>query len=133
IHGECERPQYTEGARDSTADPFPDAEAAQRAMAKAGHKQWKLVVLVALDDTGADPAMLARQHVGLVEEHGLADAAQAVEDEAARVLAGAQALEGQPEIVQLRVPSGQEWGSGAGFWGERVLVAAPVGEGQRTD
>jgi hypothetical protein len=40
-------------------------------MAEACHQQRKVVILIALHDAGADPAMLAGDHIRFVEKHCL--------------------------------------------------------------
>jgi hypothetical protein len=52
--------------------------------------------------------VLARHHVGLVEQDGLPDAPETIEDEAACELAGTEALERDPEIVKLCIAPGNE-------------------------
>lgn len=77
-------------------------------MAKTGHQQWQLVVLVALHDPRANPALLASHDVGFVEQDGLADAPQPVEDEASCESPRAKTLECNSEILELRISTGQE-------------------------
>jgi hypothetical protein len=93
-------------------------------MAKARHQQRQLVVLVAFHDARADPSLLTGDDVCLVEQHGLADAPQPVEDEAAGELSGAEALEGHAEVIELRVTAGQKRRprSGPG----RVWIRVPI-------
>jgi hypothetical protein len=96
-----------------------------------GHEQWEFVVFVAFHDAGADPAMLARDDVCLVEQHCLAHTAEAVEYEAACVLAGAEALEGDSEVVELSVASREQRWSCSGAGGVRVLVAIHLRRSKR--
>jgi hypothetical protein len=72
-------------------------------VAKARHQQRKVVILIALKDSGANPAMLASYGVRLVEKHCLSDTTQSVQDKAPSGLTSAKTLERNPEILDLGI------------------------------
>ena len=71
---------------------------------------------------GGRPAGLAREHVELHQQHGLADAAQARVDEAALVAAGAQALDQRLHVLEVGVAAGEDGRLAARSWRVRVLA-----------
>jgi hypothetical protein len=66
--------------------------------------------------------VLTGDHVGLVQEDCLPDAAQATKDETPGELTGGQALERDPEVIELSVAAHQTRGTRAGTERVRVLV-----------
>jgi hypothetical protein len=122
VHGKGEGAQHAERSLGRGTHSPTRAESTQRAVAEVCHQQRKVVILIALKDSGADPAMLAGHDVRLVEHDRLPDTAQSIEDKAARGLAGAKTLERNSEVLDLGVSPDQARRAGAGAGWVRVLV-----------
>jgi hypothetical protein len=75
IHRKREGSQHAQGPFDAGAHTLARAQSTQRSVAEACHQQRKVVILVALHNAGADPAMLAGDHIGFVEKDCLPDPA----------------------------------------------------------
>jgi hypothetical protein len=91
-------------------------------VAEACHQQRKVVILIALHDAGADPAVLTGDHIRFVEKDRLPDPTQPVQDEAPGGLAVTKPLERNPEISYLGVAPDQAWWARASAGRVRVLV-----------
>jgi kynureninase len=72
--------------------------------------------------------MLTRDHVGLVQEDGLADASKAVEHEAPGEPSGSETLQRDREVVKLGLPARQQRRSCSGARGVGVAMAVHVRE-----
>ena len=76
-------------------------------MTESGHQQRKVVVLIALKNTGANPTTLASHSVSLIEKDCLSHPTQPVEDKAPGRLARVETPERDIEIRHLGISSDQ--------------------------
>ena len=76
-------------------------------MTESSHQQWKVVILIALENSGANPTTLASNRVSLVEKDCLSHPTQPVEDKAPSRLACAETPERHVEIRYLGISSDQ--------------------------
>ena len=103
--------------------PFLAAHRAQQPERQLGERCAEVGLRADLADVGGGPPLLAGEQVELEQQHRLADAAEAGEDQAAVGRPRAHTIEDEAELLELLVAAGEFERAAAGAGGVRVVSA----------